>query len=89
MFKIIISTFFVVFFAELGDKTQIQTMLLASQSKSIWPVFIGSSLALVLSSLVGVYAATYLHRFLNPHYLQNASGVVFIIIGLLTLMGKL
>lgn len=89
MLKIILTTFLIVFFAELGDKTQIQTMLLASQSKSIWPVFIGSSLALVLSSLIGVYAATYLHRLINPHYLQHASGIIFIIIGILTLMGKL
>lgn len=89
MLKIILSTFVIVFVAELGDKTQIQTMLLATQSKSIWPVFIGSSLALVLSSFVGVFAATYLHRFINPHYLQTAAGVVFIIIGFLTLLGKL
>ncbi len=89
MLKIIITTFVIVFIAELGDKTQIQTMLLACQSKSIWPVFIGSSLALIMSSLVGVLAASYLHRFINPHYLQTASGIVFIIIGFLTLFGKL
>ncbi|GAB6085941.1 TMEM165/GDT1 family protein [Alkaliphilus crotonatoxidans] len=89
MLKIIFTTFVIVFLAELGDKTQIQTMLLASQSKSVWPVFIGSSLALIMSSLVGVLAATYLNKFINPHYLQMAAGVVFIIIGCLTLLGKL
>ncbi|HBN28326.1 MAG TPA: hypothetical protein DD421_04720, partial [Clostridiaceae bacterium] len=43
MLKIIFSTFFLVFLAELGDKTQITTMMLASESKSKTAVFIGSA----------------------------------------------
>ncbi|MBM7615582.1 TMEM165/GDT1 family protein [Alkaliphilus hydrothermalis] len=89
MLRVIFTTFVIVFFAELGDKTQLQTMLLATQAKSVWPVFIGSSLALILSSFVGVIAATYINKFIDPHYLQMAAGVIFIIIGLLTLSGKI
>ncbi|WP_026476766.1 TMEM165/GDT1 family protein [Alkaliphilus transvaalensis] len=89
MLRVIFTTFIIVFLAELGDKTQLQTMLLATQSKSVWPVFIGSSLALILSSLVGVFAATYITKYINPQYLQMAAGVLFIIIGFLTLSGKL
>ncbi len=89
MLRVIFSTFIIVFLAELGDKTQLQTMLLATQSESVWPVFIGSSLALILSSFVGVIAATYINKFINPQYLQTAAGVIFIIIGFLTLSGKL
>ena len=88
MFKAIITTFFIVFIAELGDKTQLQTMLLATQAKSIWPVFIGASLALVLSSIIGVVAGTFLTRYIPPSYLKNAAGVVFIVIGILTLWDK-
>lgn len=87
MFGIIITTFWMVFIAELGDKTQLQTMLLATQSKSIWPVFVGSSLALVLSSFLGVCASTVLTKYISPHYLQTGAGFVFIVIGVLTLLG--
>lgn len=83
------TTFFIVFIAELGDKTQLQTMLLATQAKSIWPVFIGASLALILSSLVGVVAGTFLTKYIPTHYLQTAAGVAFIVIGALTLSGKI
>ncbi|ABR50859.1 protein of unknown function UPF0016 [Alkaliphilus metalliredigens QYMF] len=88
MLRIIFSTFLVVFVAELGDKTQLQTMLLATQSESIWPVFIGASLALLLSSLLGVLAGTYLTKYIPTSYLQTGAGVVFIVIGVLTLSGK-
>ena len=53
MLKSIGIAFLVVFLAELGDKTQLSTMLLASKSSSIWYTFIGSALALVLSSFWG------------------------------------
>ncbi len=87
MFSVIITTFWIVFLAELGDKTQLQTMLLAAQSKSIWPVFIGSSLALVFSSFLGVSASTVLTKYISPDYLQTGAGFVFIVIGILTLLG--
>ncbi len=89
MLRIILTTFFMVFIAELGDKTQIQTMLLATQFNCIWPVFFGASLALILSSLVGVFAGTFLSTYIPPHYLKTASGVAFIFIGLMTLTGKI
>ncbi len=89
MFNIIITTFWIVFIAELGDKTQLQTMLLATRSKSLWPVFLGSSLALVLSSFLGVCASTILTKYISPHYLQTGAGVVFIVIGALTLLGRM
>ena len=89
MLRTILTTFMIVFIAELGDKTQLQTMILATQSKSIWYVFIGASLALVLSSLIGVFAANFLNKFIDPSHLQTGSGLVFIVIGFLTLFGKI
>lgn len=88
MLRVIISTFCIVFMAELGDKTQLQTMLLATQTKSTWPVFIGASLALVLSSIIGVFAGGFLMKYIPPHFLQTAAGVSFIVVGFLTLLGK-
>lgn len=89
MLKIIISTFITVFLAELGDKTQIQTMLLAAKTNRLLPVFIGSSLALMCSSLIGVFAGSIITKYIPPNYIQNASGVIFIILGVLILFGKI
>ena len=89
MLKIIFTTFLIVFIAELGDKTQLQTMLLATQSNTLWPVFVGASMALILSSLLGVIAGSYLTRYVPASYLQTSAGVVFIVSGILTLAGKI
>ena len=55
VWKTVITTFSLVFLAELGDKTQLATMLLAAESHALWSV-LGSATALVLSSLIGVVA---------------------------------
>lgn len=89
MWKSVFSAFILVFLAELGDKTQLSTMLLASKSKSIWHTFIGSACALVLSSLLGVLAGSVINKFIPVFYLQLFSGIAFILIGLLLIIGKL
>lgn len=78
-----------VFLAELGDKTQLQTMLLATQTQSKLAVFVGASLALILSAFLAVTAGTYITRYIPTHYLQYGAGIAFIVIGILTLMGKI
>lgn len=89
MWKTILSTFLLVFLAELGDKTQLSTMALASKSSSIWYVFIGSAAALVLSSLIGVLAGSVINKVIPPNYIQMGAGLSFLIIGLLLLLGKI
>jgi putative Ca2+/H+ antiporter (TMEM165/GDT1 family) len=89
MWKSVVSAFVLVFLAELGDKTQLSTMLLASKSKSIWYTFIGSACALVLSSLLGVIAGSYINKYVPPSFLQVGSGIAFLIIGALLVLGKM
>lgn len=89
MLRTIFYTFFLVFVAELGDKTQLATMLLSAKSNSIISVFIGSSLALVCSSFIGVFAGAYITRYVPPSYIQNAAGILFILMGILILRGNL
>ncbi len=89
MFKLILSTFCLVFLAELGDKTQLATMLLSAKSNSVMPIFIGSSLALVCSSFIGVFLGAYITKLVPPSYIQNTAGVLFVLMGLLILSGKI
>lgn len=89
MIKIIFSTFILVFIAELGDKTQLTTMLLSSQSNYKIGVFIGSSLALVFSSIMGVMLGSLLNKYIPPHFLQKSAAIAFLIIGLLLLFNKI
>lgn len=89
MLKIMLSTFLLVFVAELGDKTQLTTMMLSAQSGSKLAVFIGSSIALICASLLGVIVGGFLNKYIPTSLIQTASAVAFIIIGVLLLFNKL
>jgi len=79
--------FAAVFIAELGDKTQLATMLFAAdKAVSKWTVFTGASLALVVASGIGVLAGTALSQYVSPKAMHYAAGVGFIGIGIWTLV---
>jgi putative Ca2+/H+ antiporter (TMEM165/GDT1 family) len=79
-----------VFLAELGDKTQLATMLFGADAKiSKWTVFAASSLALVLCSALGVLAGSLLGNLINPKILAVIAGGGFIIIGIFVLVSGL
>ncbi|MFZ9888246.1 MAG: TMEM165/GDT1 family protein [Myxococcota bacterium] len=86
-FKVIASTFAVVFLAELADKTQLATFGLAASSGSRWSVFLGSALALVTSSAIAVVGASALARVLPPQILLRLAGVLLVVMGVVTLVG--
>ncbi len=88
LLKAFLVTFGLVFLAELGDKTQLATMLLVSQGQSPKLVFLGAASALVISSLLGVAAGSVLLKIFPPQALQTGAGVAFIAIGALLLMGR-
>lgn len=79
------ATFTLVFLAELGDKTQLATMLLAAETRSLLAVFVGATAALALSALLGVAAGDLLRRVLPLRYVQIAAGLVFVAVGVLLL----
>ena len=79
--------FAAVFIAELGDKTQLATMLFAAdKAVSKWTVFTGASLALVLASGIGVLAGTFLSQYVGPKILNYLAGAGFVAIGVWTLV---
>ncbi|NNE62611.1 MAG: TMEM165/GDT1 family protein [Gammaproteobacteria bacterium] len=84
--KIFLTIFASVFIAELGDKTQLATMLFAADKQtSKLMVFFAASAALVVASAIGVLAGSILSEYINEKYLHYIAGSGFILIGLYTL----
>ena len=80
--QVFLSTAGTVFLAELGDKTQLAALLLAAESGRPLVVFIGASLALICSSLVGVLLGRWLSSLMAPQQLERAAGVLMVGLGL-------
>jgi putative Ca2+/H+ antiporter (TMEM165/GDT1 family) len=83
--KTLVSTFGAIFVAELGDKTQLATLSMASSARAKWSVFAGSALALVATSAIAVLAGAAVTRVIPAHWLRRIAGVVFIALGVLYL----
>ena len=83
------STFITIFLAEMGDKTQLATLLLSAQSQSPWIVFAGAGSALIATSLVGVLLGRYLAKVLSPKTLDIAAGGLLMVISVLLLWDTL
>ena len=81
--SIFITTFTTIFIAELGDKTQIATLMLSAESGKPIIVFLGSSLALISSSVVGVLIGKWLSKKISPSKFAFSTGALMIIISLL------
>ncbi len=76
------SIFVTVFFAELGDKTQLATLLFAADPQvSRMGVFCASAGALVLSSLLAVLIGGQLSAIVSPRVLKIVAGIGFVAIG--------
>ena len=84
--KIFLTIFGAVFIAELGDKTQLATMLFAADKEvGRYTVFFAASAALIVASAIGVLAGSLLSEYINEKYLHYIAGVGFIAIGCFTL----
>jgi putative Ca2+/H+ antiporter (TMEM165/GDT1 family) len=85
--KMLLTVFAAVFVAELGDKTQLATLLFAAdQAVNKWIVFVGASLALILTSAIGVLAGAWIAQHISTQYLRYIAGAGFIGIGIWTLI---
>lgn len=84
--KILATVFVSVFIAEMGDKTQLATMLFASDKEvSKWTIFFGASLALIAASGIGVLVGSALSSYISEKHLHYIAGAGFVVIGLWTL----
>jgi putative Ca2+/H+ antiporter (TMEM165/GDT1 family) len=74
------STFLTIFLAEMGDKTQLATLLISAESQAPWVVFAGSATALISTSLLGVVIGYWLARRLSPEILDLAVALLLLLI---------
>ena len=87
--RIFFSVFTTVFLAEIGDKTQLATMLFAADREvNKWVVFAGAAAALVLAAGIGVLVGAQVERFVKPSTLKIIAGIGFIAIGIWTLVSR-
>jgi putative Ca2+/H+ antiporter (TMEM165/GDT1 family) len=84
--KLLAIVFGTVFLAELGDETQLATLLFSTrESVSLVTVFIGASLALMPATAIAVIGGSLVSQYIDPKYLSYAAGLGFILIGIWTI----
>jgi len=84
--KVLLTTFGMIFLAELGDKTQLATFAFASNTESRLAVFLGSAGALVLTSLLAVVFGSVVSRLVPSNYIKIGAGALFVLLGLWMLL---
>ena len=83
--KFFASIFTTIFIAEIADKTQIATILYASNAQhNKLVVFLGSALALCLASAIAVFAGSMLSQWINGKVMSRLAGALFVIVGIWT-----
>ncbi len=86
--RVLLTTFGVIFLAEMGDKTQLAAMTMSAQTKRPWAVFIGSAVALTCVSAIGVLVGGVVGNYVPLIWIKRVAAVSFILIGTLILLDK-
>jgi putative Ca2+/H+ antiporter (TMEM165/GDT1 family) len=86
--RVLLTTFGIIFLAEMGDKTQLAAMTMAADSKKPWAVFLGASLALAAVSALGVLVGSAVGDYVPIEWVKRVAAMAFIVIGVLMLFGK-
>ncbi|MDY6880644.1 MAG: TMEM165/GDT1 family protein [Thermodesulfobacteriota bacterium] len=84
--KIFFTIFSTIFLAEIGDKTQLATVLFASDKGIGKPVvFLAASMALMAATAIGVLGGSIISHYVDTKYLHYLAGLGFIVIGVFTI----
>jgi putative Ca2+/H+ antiporter (TMEM165/GDT1 family) len=86
--KIFLTTFGVMFLAELGDKTQLAVISLAGRFRSPWIVFAGAAVAMICATAIGAAVGSVLPTLIGERAVRYVSGGLFVLFGVLILVGK-
>jgi putative Ca2+/H+ antiporter (TMEM165/GDT1 family) len=85
-----LTTYFIIFLCELGDKTQVAVLLFTSKNpKKKWTIFVASSLALILCVFIEVTVGLTLARYIGPSIINKIAGGVFLILGIILFIKNL
>lgn len=83
--KLFLLSFWMLFIAELGDKTQLAVFTLVTQHEEPWPIFLGASLGLTAVTLLGTFMGSFVSKYIPATVLKLAAGILFIIMGFFVL----
>jgi Ca2+/H+ antiporter, TMEM165/GDT1 family len=86
--RVMLTTFGIIFLAEIGDKTQLAAMTMSADTKKPWAVFLGASLALAAVSALGVLVGSVVGDYVPLEWIKRVAALAFIVIGVLMLFGK-
>jgi putative Ca2+/H+ antiporter (TMEM165/GDT1 family) len=87
-YKLMLTTFSLIFLAELGDKTQLATLAFSADAQSPWSVFIGAALALTATSFIAAFLGSAIARWIPLNLIHRVAGLLFLILGVLLLIKK-
>jgi putative Ca2+/H+ antiporter (TMEM165/GDT1 family) len=76
------TTFVTIFLAEMGDKTQLSTLLMSAGSHEPWVIFFGSAAALITTSLLGVLLGGWISTKFSPKTLEKSAGLMLMLISI-------
>lgn len=88
MWKIFLTTFGIMFLAEIGDKTQLAVISLSARYRSPWVVFAGAALAMVAATAIGVVVGRFVPLLFGANVVRIVSGGLFVLFGVLILIGR-
>jgi len=86
--KTLLTTFGLIFLAELGDKTRFAALSLSAESESRLSVFLGASPALASSALIAVRLGAVLAGCFPPHVIKTVGGLLFVAMGAVMLISR-
>ena len=81
--RVVLTTFGLIFVAELGDKTQLAVLTQTCKFRRPWAVFLGASLALTAVTALGAAGGQLVGRIIPASFLQGAAAVAFVVMGIL------
>ncbi|MFQ3585708.1 MAG: TMEM165/GDT1 family protein [Cyanobacteriota bacterium] len=87
--RVALVSFGSILLAEMGDKTQLATLLLSARTQNPGVIFCGAAAALISTSLIGVWAGAWVARLFPPRWIKTMAGLGFVLIGLTLLWGSL